>query len=70
MAFWGASNANIGTQISVLGEEQNDRERSVNFTFTPIQHSGSGEDTEGSAVGVITMYINFMINIYVTLYSD
>ena len=53
-------------QISVLGEVQNDRERSVSFTFTPVKCSGSGEDTEGSAVGVITMYINFMINIYVT----
>ena len=41
-------------------------ERSVSFTFTPVQCSGSGENTEGSAVGVITMYINFMINIYVT----
>lgn len=70
MAFWGASNSNIGAQISVLGEVQNDRERSVSFTVTPIQCSGSGEDTEGSAVGVITMYINFMINIYVTVYSD
>ena len=57
LAFWGASNSNVGAQISVLGEVQNDRERSLSFTFTRIQCSGSGEGVEGSGVGVITMYM-------------